>query len=930
LSTKSTVEAVSDLKPLWTWVEESGRHGRPARIITPLALTPGTRLGVYEVTAQIGEGGMGQVFRATDTKLKRQVAIKILPPSLAGDHDRLARFQREAEVLASLNHPNIAAIYGLEETNGLTALVMELVEGDDLSQRIARGAIPTDEALPIARQIAEALEVAHEQGIIHRDLKPANIKVRSDGMVKVLDFGLAKAMEAPGGGMSPSMSQSPTITSPAMMTGVGVILGTAAYMSPEQARGKTVDRRADIWAFGAVLFEMLCGTPPFDGEDMAEVLGAVVRLEPRWEALPSDVPPPVRTLLQGCLVKDPRRRIANISTALFVLDRSESLALPAVGDAPARRSDPAAMQQQLRQQTDAAIALVRRTLRRRATVAAAAAQIVGAAVGIAIWSALRTALPLPETHVDIVTPSTDRPMDFVLSPDGRQIVFVASGDGVSRLWLRSLATTSALPLAGTDGATGPFWSPDGRSIGFFAGNALMRLDLGGGPPQTLARVEGPRSGAWNGDGVILFSPITTSPLFRVPASGGEAVPVTRLDRQTNHRFPFFLPDGRQFLFHAAGPPEAAGIYLGGLDSAETWRLTAADAAPGVYLSGWLVWLRSGALVAQRLDLERKALTGEPVTLADSAGGVSVSTTGLVAYRSGEGYRRQLVWFDRMGKALGLVGESGSLLSPELSPDGRRIAIDRVIQGNRDVWLMDLARGALTRLTFDAAADGFPVWAPDGSRIAFESLRTGSWDIWLKPSTGIGMEELVLGTPSNEWPLDWSKDGRFLLYYQDGGKTGADLWALPMTGDDRNGIAVANTPFEEVTGEFSPDGRWVAYETNESGRSEVVVQPFPTPTAKWQVSTSGGMRPQWRTDGRELYFVSLDGKLMSAAVAAEPSTFDAGTPATLTATPIRGLVGAVPKHQYAVSPDGRFLINTELDTADAPITLIQNWQPEAKK
>jgi Tol biopolymer transport system component len=331
-------------------------------------------------------------------------------------------------------------------------------------------------------------------------------------------------------------------------------------------------------------------------------------------------------------------------------------------------------------------------------------------------------------------------------------------------------------------------------------------------------------------------------------------------------------------------------------------------------------------VAQRLDLERKALTGDPVILADSAAGVSVSTTGLVAYRSGEINGRQLAWFDRMGKALGTVGESGALSSPELSPDGRRIAIDRAIQGNRDVWLMDVARGAFTRFTFDAAADGFPLWAPDGSRIAFESARTGSWDIWLKPSSGVGMEERILGTPSNEWPLDWSMDGRFLLYYQDGGKTGADLWALPMTGDDRAPIAVANTRFEETTGEFSPDGRWVAYETNESGRFEIIVQPFPNPTGKWQVSTSGGMRPRWRADGSELYFVALDGKLMAAPVAAKPSAFEAGTPVTLSLTPIRGLVGAVPKHQYVVSPDGRFLINTELDGADAPITLIQNWTP----
>ena len=428
--------------------ESRGFEGTPPRIIhTDLALTPGSRFGVYEVTALIGEGGMGQVYRARDTRLNRDVALKVLPDSFANDADRLARFTREAQTLASLNHPNIAAIHGFQEGPAeaghyVGALVMELVEGEDLSRRIARGAISLDEALPIAKQIAHALEAAHEQGIVHRDLKPANIKVRPDGTVKVLDFGLAKALgpaEAghyvpggapngvPGGApdgrsvrLQPDLSQLPTVTSPALMTGAGVILGTAAYMSPEQARGKTVDRRADIWAFGTVLFEMLSGVRPFDGEDMTEVLGAVVRLEPQWGALPSDVPPPIRTLLQSCLVKDPRRRVADISTVLFVLDKIESLTSPTPGDAWTRRPDPTIVQQQLRQQTETAVAEVRRTLGRRAALIAAAALITGAAAGIAVWSVARTVPVPPETRVDIVTPATDRPMDFVLSPDGRQ------------------------------------------------------------------------------------------------------------------------------------------------------------------------------------------------------------------------------------------------------------------------------------------------------------------------------------------------------------------------------------------------------------------------------------------------------------------------------------------------------------------------------
>ena len=675
-----------------------------------MSLAPGTRLGAYDVLALIGAGGMGEVYRARDTKLNRDVALKVLPDSFANDPDRLARFTREAQTLASLNHPNIAHIHGLEESNGVRALVMELVEGEDLSQRIARGAIPLDEALPIAKQIAEALEAAHEQGIIHRDLKPANIKVRADGTVKVLDFGLAKALE-PTSALSANASISPTITTPAM-TQAGMILGTAAYMSPEQARGKMVDKRADLWAFGVVLYEMLTGRRPFDGEDMTEVLGAVVRLEPPWEVLPADVPPPVRTLLQSCLVKDPRQRVADISIALFVLDKVASLAAPAV----------------------TAFAVPATSSMQRARLAwmvATAAVLAAAALAIPAVRSLRETPPLapPETRTEIVTPATTDPTSFALSPDGRQIVFVASGDGASRLWLRSLAATTAQPLAGTEGAAYPFWSPDSRSLGFFADGKLKRLDIGGGAPQTLATA-GSRGGTWNADGVILFTPSVSGPLFRVPASGGQAVAVTKLDRQTSHRFPFFLPDGRQFVFLAQGTPETAGIYLGSLDSAETHRLTPADTAAVYLSSGWLLWVRAGTLVAQRLDLKGMALSGEPVTLADqvtsdlgsAAGAVTVSAAGVVAYRPGGASRRQLEWFDRSGKALGSMGgpDENSLVAPSLSPDGRRVAVFRTVQSNTDIWLLDGTR--TSRFTFDAASDRYPIWSPTAAGSC--SIRTG--------------------------------------------------------------------------------------------------------------------------------------------------------------------------------------------------------------
>ncbi len=876
-----------------------------------LALTSGTRLGPYEVTTQIGVGGMGEVYEATDTNLKRAVAIKVLPASVAGDAERLARFQREAEVLAALNHPNIAAIHGLERSGATTAIVMELVEGPTLADRIAQGAIPLDEALPIAKQIADALEAAHEKGIIHRDLKPANIKVRPDGTVKVLDFGLAKAMDPTSAAASASVS--PTITSPAM-TQAGMLLGTAAYMSPEQARGKTVDKRADIWAFGAVLFEMLTSRRAFAGEEITDTIVSVISKEPDWPALPSSTSASVRSLLRRCLDKDPKRRLRDIGEARLALEGTFQTAAPQT-TVTAPSSAP----------------------RRRLAWMAACAVAIGVIIALAIPAAryLREAPP-PETRVDIVTPATVDPVSFALSPDGRQIVFVASGDGTSRLWLRSLASTTAQPLSGTEGATLPFWSPDSKSVGFFAGGALKRLDLGGGAPQTLAPATNGRGGTWNADGVILFAPNVGGPLFRIAASGGQAAAVTTLDRQPRHRHPFFLPEGRQFVFYAQGTADTSGIYLGSLDARETTRLTAADTR-GLYLpSGWLLWVRAGTLVAQRLDLERKALTGDPITLADpvaaditNAGAASVSATGLVAYRAGGDSLRQLTWFDRTGKAVGVAGEpdGNNVLAPELSPDGRRVAIERTVQANRDVWLMDLARDGITRFTFDAALDAYPIWSPDGSRIAFTSNRKGgSRDIWLKPSSGAGTEELLLDTPHDAWLYDWSKDGRFLLYHLTDPKTGNDVWSLPMTGTDRTPAVVVNTPFTEQNGQFSPDGRWVAYDTNESGRSEIVVQPFPAPSGKWQLSTGGGTQPRWRADGKELYFIAPDGTLMAVTVAASGSTFEAGQPVALFPTNVPFLA----KAQYAVSRDGRFLMNRTIEESTAvPITLIQHWNPEAK-
>jgi Tol biopolymer transport system component len=876
---------------------------------------------------------MGEVYRATDTNLRRSVAIKVLPDSFAKDGDRIARFTREAQTLASLNHPNIAAIHGLEESNGVRALVMELVEGEDLSQRMLRGAIPLDEALPLAIQIAAALEAAHEPGIVHRDLKPANIKVRPDGTVKVLDFGLAKAMgtaEAvaylgPGAGHPlRGVADLPTITSPAL-TQAGMILGTAAYLAPEQAKGKPVDKRADIWAFGAVLYEMLTGRRAFTGDDTTDTIVAVVSREPDWSALPPDTPPAIRRLLRRCLEKDRKRRLADAADARLEIE--DALSAPAADPAWAIAAP-------------SALAWLPWALVASLSVAVVAVLLT--------WAPWRPAPALGETRVDIVTPATTDSASFALSPDGRHIVFVAAGDGGSRLWLRSLATTMPQPLAGTEGASFPFWSPDSRSVGFFAATTLKRLDLGG-PVQILAPTRGGRGATWLADGVIVFAPDRASPLMRVSAAGGEAVAVTTLGPgQSSHGWPHGVPGGSQFVFYVRGAPDASGIYLGTLDG-KTTRLTAADNA-GVYLSKWLLWVRAGTLVARRLDLARGALTGEPVTLADgmpaydesytNRSAVSVAATGLVAYRSGEISLRQLTWFDRSGTTRGTAGDldRSGLSSPSVSPDGRRVAVSRTVEGNTDVWLLDGAR--MSRVTLDAASDRFPLWSPDGTRIVFASSRSGRFEIYQKLAGGAGVEERLVPSDQLAVAASWSPDGRFLLYINNDPQTNTDLWVLPMA-KDRTSSVFLKTPFAERWGTFSPDGRWVAYHSNESGQHEIYLRPFVPPgesspaagTAgkQRQVSTGGGVYPVWRRDGREMYYLDPKGVMMAVPITVTATTLQPG--AAFVLFPTRILGGGVDRGlgpQYDVAPDGRFLINMVQDEAAAPITLLMNWNPEAKK
>ena len=880
---------------------------------------PGTRLGAYEIFSALGAGGMGEVYRAHDTRLKRDVALKILPDRFAADADRLARFRREAEALASLNHPNIAAIYGLEDASSRHALVLELVDGPTLAERIAKGPIALDDIWPLAVQMTEALTAAHEKGIVHRDLKSANIKIARDGRVKILDFGLAKIFAAP---PALDVSQSPTMVG--TLTGsAGVILGTAAYMSPEQARGQPVDARADVWAFGCVLYEMLTGRPAFTGATITDILSAIVRSEPEWSALPGETPAAIRRLLRRCLAKDPNQRLHAIADArLEIADAlNHADTAPTVeGASSSRRA-------------------------RLPWIIAGTALVAALAMSIAAFRAFRALPPpadAPELRLEVNTPPTTDPISMAISPDGRRLTFVATSDGTPRLWVRPLDTATAQPLPGTDGASYPFWSPDSRSLGFFAGGRLKRIDIGGGQPQILTNAAGGRGGTWSRDDVILFAVgFSNAPLLRVSASGGPTAPVTRLlPRQTNHRFPQFLPDGRRFLFFSQGSGDTQGVYLGALDSSETTRLASADTAAAYMPPDYVLYMRRGTLLAQRLDLPARALSGDLQTVADPVGwdgaiglgAFSVSATGVVAHRASGPGRRELVWFDRTGKRAGVIGapDEDNLQYPELSKDGSRIAIDRTVQNNRDIYLVDLGRGP-RRLTFHAGIDATPVWSPDGGRIVFRSSRMGPYDLYQKSSSLEGTETPLYESPEDKIPSDWSPDGKLLLFTHQDPETGNDLFVLPLAGGGGGSKprVVVQTRSDESQAAFSPDGHWVAYQSNEGGQFNVWLQPFPGPGGQRQVSPAGGASPRWRPDGRELYYLSPDAKLMAVPIRMQGATVEPGDPQVLfqtrLTTPFSGVAGNI-RPQYDVAADGRFLMNITVEETTSPIAIILNWKP----
>jgi eukaryotic-like serine/threonine-protein kinase len=876
-----------------------------------MALATGSRLGPYEILALVGSGGMGEVYRARDAKLGRDVALKVLPEAFARDAERMARFQREAKVLASLNHPNIATIHGLEDSGATHALVMELVEGPTLADRIKSGPIPISEALPIAKQICEALEYAHERGIVHRDLKPANVKVTNDDAVKVLDFGLAKALE--GDASSIDIANSPTVSR--MATQAGVLLGTAAYMSPEQAKGKAVDRRADIWAFGCVLYEMLTGQMAFRGESVTDTLAAVIRAEPDWSRLPAGTPIRVRVLLQRCLQKDPKQRLRDIGDARISLDEVLAGAPEPSSGAAARPTN----QWPLWLVSGVAVVFV--------LAFSALAFVHFREKPVAPAQVLRYQISPPQ--------KTSFGTALALSPDGRHLAFTATAqDGRTRLWVRDLDSLDSRPLPGTEDANYPFWSPDSRVLGFTTGNKLERVDISGGAsPQTISDLTGGYGGSWNQDGVIVFGGL--SGILRVSAAGGTPSLVTKVDTSRGevlHGFPSFLPDGRRFLyFRYLGA--AVGTYVGSLDagpeqpSAKPLVAVAAIYAPASGPGpGHILFGQNDTLMAQAFDTSRLELEGDPAPIVQQVTSATVSANGVLAYTGGITAPMQLTWFDRQGKTLGTLGEPGvSAGWPAISPDGSAVVTPREEGGGLDLWLYNLARGTRSRLTFDGKTNGAPVWSPDGSHIAFVSGRDGGINIYRKAINGVGQDEALDKTPASlKVPLDWSRDGRYLIEgVLSSGKP--SIWVLPLSpeqaGGDRRSFPYGNDQFSEVGAKVSPNGQWLAYASDETGRFEIYVKTFPKPGGRWPVSINGGTRSLWSRDGKELYFIGLDGKLMAVDVKSGPGgSFEAGTPKALFDPHIGG--GAT--DWFDVSKNGRFLIPVVVEQSGAPITVVVNW------
>jgi len=869
------------------------------------------------------------VYRARDTKLGREVALKVLPEAVAADRERMARLRREAQVLASLNHPNIAAIHGFEDSSNVHALVMELVEGPTLAERIKQGAIPVDEALPLAKQIAEGLEYAHERGIVHRDLKPANVKITPDAVVKILDFGLAKALAGETTAADPSTS--PTLSH--LATQAGIILGTAAYMAPEQAKGKAVDRRADIWAFGCVLYETLTGKPAFSGETVTDVLAAVVTKEPDWSALPAATPAHVRVLLQRCLRRDPKQRLRDIGDARIALEEVLS------GVAKEQ------------------MASARPTLPvwRRALPWAVAVFCALLAVTVAMLRGSGSRLPLMQTSI-VAPKGTQFETMYrngapALSPDGARVAFIASKDGENSIWIRDLDKAEAGQLPGTEGAFYPFWSPDGKSIGFFENHKMWRMDLSSGTPIPVCDVVEPRGGSWSPSNVIVFARDIIGPIYRVPVSGGMATAVTGTSPtgQSSDRWPFVLPDGKHFLYLHT-PTGAASdqdeIRFESLDGSAPKTLLRGRFYTVQYASGWLLADLGGSVKAWKFDPDNGTISGDGMNVANgvtsddiiASGAFSVSRAGLFLYQhaSSAATGDRHVWVDVTGKQVAQISDPGVYGSTRLSPDGSRLATPVVDPaGGARLWVWDLARGARAAVSPKMLSSGWncPVWSPDGGTLYFSNLAN---DIEEVPADGSAPPKVPLKGPDDLAPADITADGKSLLYVEwkpagsltsGQASNAATLKLLPLQGGGQESTLLRGVD-PASNARLKPETNdWLAFQASDSGRSEVYLTKFPHPAARYQVSQDGGTQPVWSRDGKTLYYLNASQQLVSVSVQAAGDSVQLGTPKVLFQTGVRTSISS---DGYDVGRDGRFLLVNSLFTNAAPLTLVTDWTAELKK
>jgi Tol biopolymer transport system component len=897
-------------------------------------LAPSTKLGPYEVVAQIGVGGMGEVYQARDTKLGRSVAIKVLPANFVNDPERLSRFQREARMLAALNHPNIATIYGLEQFDGVHCLLMELVPGETLRERIARERpVPVEEALGICRQIAEALEAAHEKSIIHRDLKPANVKVTPEGKVKVLDFGLAKAFAGDAANDDPS--NSPTLSMAA--TTHGVILGTAAYMSPEQARGKAVDKRTDIWAFGCVLYELLTGKQAFQGEDITDILAAVVRAEPDWQALPVAIPAKIRDLLRRCLQKDKTLRLRDAGDARIEIQ--EALTAPAT-------AEPVAAQ---------------RKNRERVAWAAAAGALALTTIALSVVLVLRAPKPpqpmrlSAEIGADASLFIANGP-SAILSPDGTRLALVASSaDQKNRLYVRSLDQLQAAALSGTEGAAGPFFSPDGQWIGFFADGKLKKISVQGGAAVTLCDAPDARGGSWGDDGTIVFAPDNRVALSKVSSAGGTPQPLTTLDKQAGEvtqRWPQVLPGSKAVLFTSSthgNDYEDADIFVYSIASGQRKTVQRGGFHARYVPSGHVVYMHEGTLFAVPFDLKQLEVTGQPAPILEGvvttpSGGAqfSVSETGNLVYVAGRGGGQNvsIYWMDREGKFQPLRETPGGYSNPAFSPDGKRLALDINDGKRRDIWVYEWERDALTRLTFTGEVNGYPAWTPDGQRIVYSSQeKGGALNLWWIRADGGGNAQRLAESKTFQAAGSWRPDGKVLAFRQQNPGTNYGIMTLPIEGDEKSGWKpgepkpFVNSAFNEREPAFSPDGRWLAYASNESGSYEVYVRPFPGPGGKWQISTGGGLYPKWSRNGKELFYRTSDSKIMAVTYTASGDSFHADKPQLW--SPGQFTERGLGFSNFDLHPDGkRFAVlkasGTEQTAAVSKVSFIFNFFDELRR